>query len=92
MLGKKLPQSMYVVGPRYKPNEVFKFHNNSRKKEENKKYNSDQVELKTNDEPNDTIKKYNMLIRQPPFHLQRKVSFFIKSITFRQTYVKTVVF
>ncbi|VVC41200.1 Hypothetical protein CINCED_3A015863 [Cinara cedri] len=76
-LGNKIidyaTQSMYDIEPTDRHNEVFPYHNNSRRWEENKN-NIDQEKFKNIDQFNYTpIKKYDKLMRQPPVHRQRKL-------------------
>lgn len=67
-------QSTYEVEPTERHDEVFQYHNNSRQWEENEN-NIDQEEFNNSDQFNyEAIKKYDMHIRQPPIHRQRKVS------------------
>lgn len=64
---------MYEVEPNDRHNMVFQYHNNSREWEENEN-NVDQVEFSNVDQFNyPTIKKYEVHMRQPPIHRQRKV-------------------
>lgn len=89
MLGNKVPQSVYAVGQSYKPNDVLKYHKNSRKLEENRNH-LDQVKLNISGKSTDKTKSYNVSIKQPPVHLKRKVSFYEKQHV-RQIQFKTVV-
>lgn len=67
-------QSMYVVEPTDRHNDVFQYHNSSRKWEENEN-NVNQEELKNIDAfKYSTIKKYDVHLRSPPVHRQRKVN------------------
>lgn len=73
---------MYDIEQNDRRNDVFQYHNNSRQWEENENC-VDQEELKNIDQFNyTTIKKYDMHIRQPPVHRQRKVSIAVKIILF----------
>lgn len=66
-------QSLYEVEPTDRHNEVFQYHNNLRQWEKNEN-NIDQEELNNIDQFSyTTIKKYDMHVRQPPVHRQRKV-------------------
>lgn len=66
--------SMYVVEPTNIHNDFFQYHNNSKNWEENEN-NVNQEDLKIDHFNYTSIKKYDMLIKQPPVHRQRKVSF-----------------
>jgi len=65
---------MYVVETTDKHNEVFQYHNNLGIWEENENSIA-QEDLKNIDKFKYTpIKKFDLMIRQPPVHRQRKVS------------------
>lgn len=71
---------MYEIDHNDRCNDVFQYHNNSRKWEENENC-IDQEEYKNIDQFNSTsIKKYDVHIRQPPVHRQRKVTIAVKVI------------
>lgn len=73
-------QSLYEVEPTARHKEVFQYNNHSRHWEENEN-NVDQEEFKNIDQFNySSIKKYDMHLRQPPVHRQRKVSVKIKVV------------
>lgn len=66
---------MYEIEQNGRHNDVFQYHNNSRQWEENENC-VDQEEFKNIDQFNYTsIKKYDVHMRQPPVHRQRKVRF-----------------
>lgn len=66
-------QSMYEIEHNDRCNDVFQYHNNSRQWEENENC-VDQEEYKNIDQFNYTSnKKYDVHVRQPPVHRQRKI-------------------
>lgn len=66
---------MYVVDPTDTHNEVLLYHNNLETWEENEN-NLAQEDLKNVDRFNySSIKKFDMMLRHPPVHRQRKVSY-----------------
>jgi len=66
-------QPLYEVEPTDRHKEDFKYHNNSEQWEENEN-NLDEEDFKSiNPFSYRTINKYDIHIRQPPVHRQRKV-------------------
>jgi len=71
---------MYEIEHNDRCNDVFQYHNNSRQWEENENC-VEQEEYENIDQFNYTSnKKYDVHVRQPPVHRQRKVCVVIKII------------
>lgn len=73
-----ISQPVYEIEPTDRHKEVFQYHNSSRQWEENEN-NVEKDEFNSLDQYNyPSVKKYDMHIKQPPLHRQRKVSISIK--------------
>lgn len=73
-----IQQPMYEVEPTDRHSEVFQCRKNLRQWEENEN-NINREELKNVEQFNySTIKNFDIPIRQPPIHRQRKVSILVK--------------